>query len=127
MFLLFFVLRMTTKKRTYVWSFFSIHAVFMKEDDSTKEDTIGNSIEDMSAKSSSGESKNLQKSSLTYPVTEEDIMYSKVPGEHLDTRFICQPVTESTLEVKPRELSSVYGVECVQILDAIAFDDDDVE
>ena len=98
-----------------------------EHDDSTKEVTIENSIEEMSAKSSSEIPKNLKKPSYTYPVTKEDITYSKVPGENHDTRFFCQPVTESTLEVKPRELSSVYGVECVQILDSIAFDDDDVE
>ena len=99
----------------------------MKNADSTKEGTIEKSMKEMSPKSSSGESKNLQKSSYTYPVTKEDLMYSKVPAENLESRFICQPLTESTLEVESRELSSVYGVECVQILDSIAFDDDDVE
>ena len=53
--------------------------------------------------------------------------FSFLSTSTITNKFICQPVTEPTLEVKPKELSSVYGVECVQILDAIAFDDDDVE
>ena len=106
-----------------------------------KEGTIENNIEAASSKSSSGLLKNLQQenegstnskkclqhSLCFYPLTKENIMHARVPGENPENIFICLPVNDSTQEVKPKELSSVYGVECVQILDGIAFDDDDVE
>ena len=48
-------------------------------------------------------------------------------GRKPENIFICQPVDDSTQEVKPKELSYVYGVECVQILDRIAFNDEKIE
>ena len=106
-----------------------------------EEVTMENNMEDMSSRTSSDTEKNLQQASAAstntkkslqyisslYPLTKENIRYAQVPGENPENVFICHPVNDSTQEVKQKELSSVYGVECVQILDRIAFKDDDIE
>ena len=56
-----------------------------------------------------------------------NINYQQVPDKTSENKFICEPVSNFTLEVKQKEQSSFYGVEWVEILDQIAFDDDDVE
>ena len=107
----------------------------------TKLDTIGKKEETMSGKTSSetpevhqqtnemvrNSQNRLQNKLYSYPLTKENIMYARVPGENPENVFICQPVNDSTQEVKQIEPSSLYGVEYVQILDSIAFDDDDSE
>ena len=106
-----------------------------------KQDTIQNILEDISETTSNKitevhqqtnqEVRNSQNSLrnhlYVYPLTKKDIMYARVLGENPEEIFICQPVNDSTQEVAPEKLSSVYGVECVQILDGIAFKDDDIE
>ena len=73
-------------------------------------------------------SQNMLRNKLySYTLTKENIMYARVPGENPENVFICQPVNDSTQELASKEITSVYGVECVQILDGIAFNDDEVE
>ena len=69
----------------------------------------------------------LQSDKCSYPAINGNITYKQVPGENIENEFICRPVTDSTQEVAPKELPSLYGVECVEILDRIAFNDDDIE
>ena len=69
----------------------------------------------------------LETNKCSYPVLDGNITYEQVWGENIENEFICRPVTDSTQEVAPKELPSLYGVECVEILDRIAFNDDDIE
>ena len=69
----------------------------------------------------------LQSDKCSYSAINGNITHKQVPGENIENEFICRPVTDSTQEVALKELPSLYGVECVEILDRIAFNDDDIE
>ena len=69
----------------------------------------------------------LQTNKCSYPAIDGNITYEQVRGENIENEFICKPVNDLTREVAPKELPSLYGVECVEILDRIAFNDDDIE
>ena len=71
--------------------------------------------------------KKIEQDLCLYPDSEMNINYQHVRDETSENNFICQPVSNSSLELNPKEDSSVYGAECVEILDQIAFDDDDIE
>ena len=69
----------------------------------------------------------LYKNLYSYALTKDNVMHARVPGENPENVFICHPVNDSNQEVTPKEITSVYRVECVQNLDSIAFNDDEVE
>ena len=60
-----------------------------------------------------------------YPDFKENIKGPTVPQQSIEDRFICKPVSVDESTLKQKEQSPMYGIECVQIFDEMAFDDDD--
>ena len=71
--------------------------------------------------------KSIEEAQYLYPVTKENIEMLKVPENSPDTKFICQPVSNDETNLNLEEQSPRYGLECVAILDEIAFDEEDNE
>ena len=71
--------------------------------------------------------KNIEIGQYPYTAPKDNIESPKVPEKSIETKFICLPVSNDETELNPGEHSALYGLECVQILDQMAFDDDDNE
>ena len=69
--------------------------------------------------------KNIEKGQYSYTAPEDNIEISKVPEKSMETKFICLPVSNDETHFNPGEHSALYGLECVQILDQIAFEEGD--
>ena len=61
-----------------------------------------------------------------YPDKEQYIKNVQVPEKLMDERFICQPVSTDESRIELKETTQDYGVDYVEFLDQIAFEDKEV-
>ena len=72
--------------------------------------------------------KNEKKISLcSYTLSKDNMANNSVPGKFTENTFTTPTATDDKPDIRPKEQSSIYGMEHVEFLDEISIDDDDID